>query len=472
MLKDLHWKIQARMLRRPITSWSPVVPLRNKNTCQKLISAKMIKTSYKEHAGVRVAMRSSGGGIVGISKPNHQGAFVCKSAKSRDKPGFTSSIGHSRPSTTSKLPKKSYLEPMRLSSSKKRGLRHQHNSFSSSLKNSDNSVFALSSSSQVKSETETNAASSNEPINLFCGHISGAVSIQGFKPSKPDWLNQDNVLEMKNFNGSGLLSLHCVFDGHGRHGREVSEYCVKHLASCLNEADVNVPFTPLVGQRITQAFLKMDNDLRLSVDTTNSGSTAVVAVLSLDSILLAHVGDSRAMVGRFASNYSGKKLSKAKVLALTSDHKPDRPDENERVCNSGGRVCASPHHVVNMENATQRVWSKNKNLCGPGLAVSRSFGDAMAHSCGVTSIPEVRLYKFQPEDRWICIATDGVWDVMSLNDVAGVVNAILSRNPTKWNPQQAARMIVATARKRWRASPQANGRVDDITALIIRLHIR
>ena len=61
----------------------------------------------------------------------------------------------------------------------------------------------------------------------------------------------------------------------------------------------------------------------------------------------------------------------------------------------------------------------------------------MAHTCGVTTIPEIRLYKIQQYDRWVCIATDGVWDVLSLSDVGDIINSIASRS-LKWNPKQAA----------------------------------
>ena len=313
------------------------------------------------------------------------------------------------------------------------------------------------------------------PNQLIGGHISGAVSLQGFKPNKPGWLNQDNALEVPDFGRVGLLSLLGVFDGHGKEGRAVSAFCVQHLSETLIKADIKLPFTPLVGQRLTQAFLDMDSNLRLSVNTTNSGSTAVVLMLSVSHILIAHVGDSRACIGRIPPrNHNNQLHANAprlpEVMALTSDHKPERPDEHERVNNSGGRVGPSPHNVYADPNtATQRVWSADPSYYGPGLAVSRSFGDSMAHTCGVTTIPEIRLYKIQQYDRWVCIATDGVWDVLSLSDVGDIINSIASRS-LKWNPKQAARVIVATARRKWRASPQANGRIDDITAMVIRLN--
>ena len=312
------------------------------------------------------------------------------------------------------------------------------------------------------------------PNQLIGGHVSGVVSLQGVKPNKPGWLNQDNALEVPDFGRQGLVALLGIFDGHGKEGRAVSTFCVNHLSQAMKNADIKPPFTPLVGQRLTQAFLDMDSQLRSSVNTANSGSTAVVLMLSASHILLAHVGDSRACVGRghqqIIQNQSNNPIPE--VMALTSDHKPERPDECERVNNNGGRVGPSPHSVhVDPSVATQRVWSVDPLYYGPGLAVSRSFGDSVAHTCGVTTIPEVRLYKIQPYDKWLCIATDGVWDVLSLGDVSNIINSIASRT-LLWNPKQAARVIVATARRRWRASPQANGRIDDITAMVVRLNNR
>merc|ERR1712224_301577 len=89
-------------------------------------------------------------------------------------------------------------------------------------------------------------------------------------------------------------------------------------------------------------------------------------------------------------------------------------------------------------------------------------------SCGVITIPEVRVRTIHPCDRWLCVGSDGVWDVMSLQDVGDVIERVAARNPDAWSPTQAARLIVSTARRRWRRTPQACGRIDDITALIVR----
>ena len=44
-----------------------------------------------------------------------------------------------------------------------------------------------------------------------------------------------------------------------------------------------------------------------------------------------------------------------------------------------------------------RVWLKDQDY--PGLAMSRSFGDRVAHSVGVSEEPEIKEYLFRKEDK-------------------------------------------------------------------------
>ena len=49
----------------------------------------------------------------------------------------------------------------------------------------------------------------------------------------------------------------------------------------------------------------------------------------------------------------------------------------------------------------------------PGLACSRAFGDKMAVEVGVTHKPDVTMHSLQPEDRYLIVASDGVWELVS-----------------------------------------------------------
>ena len=59
----------------------------------------------------------------------------------------------------------------------------------------------------------------------------------------------------------------------------------------------------------------------------------------------------------------------------------------------------------------QRVWLKYENV--PGLAMSRSFGDEVAHSVGVSSEPEILTEQINKFSKFIVIASAGVWEFLS-----------------------------------------------------------
>jgi len=69
---------------------------------------------------------------------------------------------------------------------------------------------------------------------------------------------------------------------------------------------------------------------------------------------------------------------------ITRDHKPDDPDEEVRITAMNGRIESyKGRYGENVGPA--RVWLKSEQY--PGLAMSRSIGDACAHSVGVSALP-------------------------------------------------------------------------------------
>eukprot|EP00828_Plagiopyla_frontata_P042350 TRINITY_DN6293_c0_g1_i4.p1 TRINITY_DN6293_c0_g1~~TRINITY_DN6293_c0_g1_i4.p1 ORF type:complete len:140 (+),score=18.37 TRINITY_DN6293_c0_g1_i4:49-468(+) len=76
---------------------------------------------------------------------------------------------------------------------------------------------------------------------------------------------------------------------------------------------------------------------------------------------------------------------------LSKDHKPEQPKELARILRMGGRV----EPIVDWEGGggylgPNRVWLQGQNF--PGLAMSRSFGDSIASSVGVSPIPGLALF--------------------------------------------------------------------------------
>jgi protein phosphatase 1L len=102
------------------------------------------------------------------------------------------------------------------------------------------------------------------------------------------------------------------------------------------------------------------------------------------------------------------------VDVLSSDHKPNRPDELSRITKLGGKVMH------------WGIW----RLQGV-LAVSRAIGDVSLQPY-VTCEPEItKRIISDDEDMFIVLATDGVWDVLSNEDAAKCVMEAALTKP--WN---------------------------------------
>lgn len=114
------------------------------------------------------------------------------------------------------------------------------------------------------------------------------------------------------------------------------------------------------------------------IDVTFSGSTATTCYISKNTIYTANAGDSRALVG----NYLGELGWDYRLLS--HDHKPDLDEEALRILESGGRI--EPYILEGGERCgPNRVWLLDEDI--PGLAMSRSIGDLVAASVGVTWEP-------------------------------------------------------------------------------------
>lgn len=78
--------------------------------------------------------------------------------------------------------------------------------------------------------------------------------------------------------------------------------------------------------------------------------------------------------------------------------------ESERIMRSKGRVCSSDD-----EPGVYRVWMPNGGAVeGPGLALSRAFGDYYIKDFGLISEPEFTFRNITLRDQFAILATDGV----------------------------------------------------------------
>jgi len=199
--------------------------------------------------------------------------------------------------------------------------------------------------------------------------------------------------------------------------------------------------TPSVADAST-ADASPRSEKSLSSDTASpakekefgSGSTAVTALIQDDMLYVAHVGDSRAVL-----SVNGK------AEQITDDHRALRDDEAARIEAAGGFVLMGRVDGI--------------------LAVSRGIGDEK-YKKYVISEPEVSTRRLSAGDRFLIIASDGLWDWVPNQDAVDVLEKCVDereKSGLSFDLEAAIRALVNEALVR--------GSVDDITVLVIDLRV-
>jgi serine/threonine protein phosphatase PrpC len=282
----------------------------------------------------------------------------------------------------------------------------------------------------------------------------------GYIPNNPYKVNQDayvlapNIMKLPAFHYFG------VCDGHGQNGKEVSGYCKQRLPVLLESF---IKSTGDDKKALAESFVTVNTELDyVPFDCQFSGTTCCTILFKGNRLISANSGDSRAIVVRNSPNQSTKGVTSIQVEQLTRDHKPDEQDEYTRIIAQGGRVEAFKDQNGD-PMGPMRVWIQAEDV--PGLAMSRSLGDKVAQSVGVLPDPEILDYTLCPQDQFILIASDGVFEFMSNVDVARLVFPYVEKNA----PEAAANVLVKEATKRWKKEEEV---IDDITCIIIFLDVK
>ncbi|NP_001141275.1 putative protein phosphatase 2C family protein [Zea mays] len=202
-----------------------------------------------------------------------------------------------------------------------------------------------------------------------------------------------------------------------------------------------------------RAFEQVDEELRRlsGIDCICSGTTAVAAVRQGDHLIVANLGDSRAVL---CTRDSKDRLI---PVQLTTDLKPDLPSELARILSCKGRVFA-----MDDEPDVPRMWLPDQDA--PGLAMARAFGDFCLKSHGLICEPQVYCRKLSEKDEFLVLATDGIWDVLSNKEVVKLVSSAP-------DPSKAARQLIDRAVRAWRRK-YPTSMVDDCAVVCLYLNRR
>eukprot|EP00600_Ochromonadales_sp_CCMP1393_P006191 CAMPEP_0174958214 /NCGR_PEP_ID=MMETSP0004_2-20121128/2501_1 /TAXON_ID=420556 /ORGANISM="Ochromonas sp., Strain CCMP1393" /LENGTH=1206 /DNA_ID=CAMNT_0016206405 /DNA_START=132 /DNA_END=3749 /DNA_ORIENTATION=- len=330
--------------------------------------------------------------------------------------------------------------------------------------------------SEIKERVD--AAPSSQNLKIAGVTIRyGWVSQRGYYPDALNKDNQDSYYVSPNFGSSGVgeQALFCVFDGHGRDGHFCARYARDHLPVQLLSALERVTAAPsmksaAVKEALIAAHVRTNSAMHAerNFDDSLSGTTSVSILLRGRTMFISNVGDSRAVL--ISTTEDGRLVAKP----LSNDQTPYRKDERERCKKTGARILSmdqiegiEPIHEnwgdlnlgedIDEEGDPPRIWSPHGDY--PGSAFTRSLGDRVAEECGVFAEPEIVEKEIKSYDKYLVIASDGVFEFLTNQMVA----TELSRHT---DPVEACRAIVNKAYHLWL---QYEVRTDDITIIALYL---
>jgi len=233
--------------------------------------------------------------------------------------------------------------------------------------------------------------------------------MQGWRPTM-----EDAHFAVPNLGGQGWngIAAFGVLDGHG--GSDVAKFCAKEMPPLIaNQNSQNIE------NALTMTFYRLDEVLeeRTYLDAEHQGCTACVCLVSKDYLICANAGDSRAVLCRGG-----------RAVPLSEDHKPSLAIEHRRITRAGGCVM-----TVEGDRGGPRVQGD--------LNLSRSLGDLRhkqnkslnAAQQVITCTPDVRFFHRQPNDEFMLLACDGVWDVLSNEDAISFIRRRLTQKTADEN---------------------------------------
>ncbi|KAJ8264583.1 hypothetical protein GJAV_G00150970 [Gymnothorax javanicus] len=133
---------------------------------------------------------------------------------------------------------------------------------------------------------------------------------------------------------------------------------------------------------------------------SDSGTTAVVALIRGKQLIVANAGDSRCVVSE-----------RGKAVDMSYDHKPEDELELARIKNAGGKVTMD-------------------GRVNGGLNLSRAIGDHFykrnkalpPEEQMISAMPDVKVLTLNEDHDFMVVACDGIWNVLSSQEVVDFVS--------------------------------------------------
>ncbi|KAE8039294.1 hypothetical protein FH972_011721 [Carpinus fangiana] len=238
---------------------------------------------------------------------------------------------------------------------------------------------------------------------------------------------EDRYSAVLNVQGDSKQSLFGVFDGHG--GAKAAEFSAENLDKNIID-EVMRRGDEEIEEAVKEGYLNTDSDF-LKEDVC-SGSCCVTALIRKGNLVVSNAGDCRAVISRGGV-----------AEGLTSDHRPSRKEEKDRIEAMGG--------YVDFCHGTWRIQGS--------LAVSRGIGDRHLKQW-VIAEPDTKALRIKPEHEFLILASDGLWDKVSNQEAVDLARP-WCMGIDKPEPLTACKNLVDLSVSR--------GSCDDISVMLIQL---
>lgn len=247
-------------------------------------------------------------------------------------------------------------------------------------------------------------------------------------------------------------------DGH--HGAEISDLVSRNLPHCLisalNECGSDI------AEALRTAVRRLDDLTYVAYrtgETATGGTTALILVMAGSDIIVANVGDCKAILS-----------SKGAPEALSEAHNPPVDTERRRFA-AAGVECFSDHIGGSDINVCRTIGDYD---LGPPLkwreATSEGcLNDTRTRAQGpLVSDPEITTRRIDRIDEFIVIASDGLYDYYS-PESSIITEARRRLRASGNNPQVCADWLVKEALARQRSTLHEGTPGDNVTVVVIRL---
>ncbi|RWR93927.1 putative protein phosphatase 2C 8 [Cinnamomum micranthum f. kanehirae] len=231
-----------------------------------------------------------------------------------------------------------------------------------------------------------------------------------------------------------------IYDGHG--GRSAADYARHHLH--LNVLSAGLPRELMdikaAKKAILEGFRRTDEGLLQESATGGwqDGATAVCVWLLGQTVLVANIGDAKAVLARSSSANEDGTSCTLKSIVITREHKAIFPQERARIQKAGGSI------------------GSNGRLQGR-LEVSRAFGDRQFKKVGVIATPDIQSFELTEREHFMILGCDGLWGVFGPSDAVDFVDKQLKDGLS----------VTAVSRRLVREAVRERRCKDNCTAIVI-----